>query len=243
MGKNTQQKTRKIVRKKHTKQPQFSLVSRFVVALVLTVVIGGFILTMPKPEVIKPEKVLAKREFSMEKRYGNEFVNGVFKDNILLNAVYIGGKMKVSASPDWKAVQKPFTGSIVLAPNETFAYHKDVLPEYKGKPVKALDLHFGADQGFKSDGYLMGDGVCHLASLINWAARDAKLDVVSPTNHDFANIAQVPREYGVAIYSMPGNEAGNAQQNLYVTNTTKKPIALKFSFDGKNLAVAVVEQI
>lgn len=241
MGKNTQQKPRKVVRKKHTNQPQNSLVSRLISALVLTVVLGGFIVTMPKPEVKRPETVLAKRSFSMEKRYGNEFVNNVFKDNILLNAAYIAGNMKVSASPDWKTIEKPFTGSIVLKPNETFAYHKDVLPEYKGKPVKALDLHFGADQGFKSDGYLMGDGVCHLASLINWAARDAKLDVVSPTNHDFATIAQVPREYGVAIYNMPGNEAGNAQQNLYVTNTTDKPIAFKFSFDGENLAVSVVE--
>lgn len=242
MGNNTQQKSRKVVRKKQTNQPQFSLVSRSILALVLTVYLAAFMLVSHNPEV-KPEKVLAKREFSLEKRYSNTYVNDVFKDNILLNVAYIEGKMKVSASPEWKAVQKPFTGSIELKPNETFAFHNDVLPEYKNKPVKALDLHFGADQGFKSDGYLMGDGVCHLASFINWAARDAKLGVVSPTNHDFATIAQVPREYGVSIYNNPGNEAANAQQNLYVTNTTKKLIAFKFSFDGENLSVAVVEQI
>lgn len=230
-------------RKTRKKQPQFSLVSRIVIALILTIIIGASLMLTPKPEVKQPETVLAKRTISLEKRYGNSFVNDVFKDNILLNLAYMEGKVKKSTTPDWNTVKKPFTTTVELKPNETFAFHKDVLPQYEGKVAKTTNASFNAQEGFKFSGLYFGDGVCHLASVMYWVAKDAGLDAVAPTNHDFATIPQVPREYGVAIYNDPGNTAANARQNLYVTNNKNEPVILKFSFDGENLAVAVVKHI
>jgi len=89
----------------------------------------------------------------------------------------------------------------------------------------------------------MGDGVCHLASLMHWAASDAGLVSVAPTRHDFATIPEVPKEYGVAIYYDPGNDTGNARQNLYIKNDKETPIAFVFSYKNERLRVDVKELI
>jgi vancomycin resistance protein YoaR len=104
-----------------------------------------------------------------------------------------------------------------------------------------MNAHFNYDDGFKSDGYLTGDGVCHLASIIYWAAKDAGLAALAPTNHNFATIPEVPKEYGVAIYYIPGSHDTNAKQNLYITNTFDKPVQFAFAYDGTSLTVKVID--
>lgn len=176
------------------------------------------------------ERVMAEKEMSLDNRYGNSFVNDVFKDNILLNLAYLNGQVTKASDIKWDQVTRPFQFEFKLEPNKTFAFHSDVKDTYKDSLVKTTNAHFNAQEGFKSDGYLFGDGVCHLASLINWAAKDAGLTVEAPTNHNFANIPDVPKEYGVSIYSNPGSTGSNALQNLYITNNQNKPIAFKFEY-------------
>ena len=73
------------------------------------------------------------------------------------------------------------------------------------------------------------------------AAQKAGLEVKAPTNHNFANIPQVPKEYGTSIYYYPSQHSNNAIQNLYIKNNKNNEIAFKFDYDGKNLKISVVE--
>lgn len=187
-----------------------------------------------------PPHVLGDAQFSLANRYGNTFVSDVFADNILLTLAYMRGT--VNGSVDWNAVRAPFVYSITLKPGEVFAFHEDVLPQFEGKVVKTTNAHFGSQEGFKSDGYLVADGVCHLASLINEAATRAGLTVVAPTNHDFAVIPEVDRKYGTAIYFMPGQKGTNEMQNLYVQNNKTVPVTLTFTHKGTSLDVQVTEE-
>ena len=198
----------------------------------------GFANLASQPVAIQPQ-IMATHTMSLDERYPNESVNDVFRYNILLTLAYLRSSLKDTHSIDFSEVEKPFEFDLTLNPGETFAYHEDVLPEYKNSLKYYTGAHFGGDQGFKSDGYLMGDGVCHLASLIFWAARDAGLEAKSPVNHNFANIPQIPREYGVSIYYMPGQETANAAQNLYVKNTLDTEVTFKYAYDGHNLTVSV----
>ena len=135
---------------------------------------------------------------------------------------YLDGRVSKKEDIDWDEVRKPFTYQFRLNPGEAFA-------------------HFNAADGFQSDGYLVGDGVCHLASLIYWVAKDAGLDTQAPTNHDFAVIPDISKEYGVSIYNYPGRVEANARQNLYISNNKEKVITFKFEYDGTNLKVSAVE--
>lgn len=188
------------------------------------------------------ERVLSQREIALDKRYEDKFVNGVMKYNILLNLAYLRGTVKNSSNIKENEVIKDFHYELKLKPQEVFAYHNDVLPEYKNKVSKTTNAIFNHNQGFKSDGYLFGDGVCHLASLIYWAAKDAKLEAIAPTNHDFRAIPEIPKKYGVSIYYMPGSEYQNATQNLYIVNNRKNLISLNFHYENEKLKVSVTEQ-
>ena len=191
--------------------------------------------------VPQPATVLGDAHMSLTDRYPVESVNTVFKDNILLSLAYLRGTQKHGQSVDWQAIEKPFTYSFTLQPGEVFAFHKDVLPEFSGKVVKTMDSSFGGTDGYKSDGYLVGDGVCHMASILNWAARDAGLEVVAPTPHDFAVIPDVPKQYGTAIYVDPNTPASNARQNLYIQNTKDMPVTFTLSYKHTVLDVQVSE--
>lgn len=188
---------------------------------------------------VPSEAVLASRTISLENRYPDSYVNSVFKDNILLNMAYLGGRINSASKIDWKAIKKPFSYHLELKPNETFAFHEDVLSEYQGKVNTTTNAHFNAQDGFKSDGYLAGDGICHLASLIYWVAKDASLNAKAPTNHDFMPIPEIPKEFGVSIYYYPGRTSTNAMQNLYITNNTLNTVHFKFDYDGKNLSLSI----
>jgi len=147
------------------------------------------------------DSYMASHEMSLENRYGNAYVNDVFKDNILLTLRYLEGSVTEADKISWEAVQR----------------------------------HFNYQDGFKSDGYLFGDGVCHLASLMYWVAKDAGLEAVSPVNHNFANVPEVPKEYGVSISFRPNKTYGSALQNLYITNNKKMPISFVLSLTEKIL--------
>lgn len=186
--------------------------------------------------------LLSERSFSLENRYPDKWVSNVFKDNILLTTAYLRGYEKTT-NVKWTEVTKPFKYEMVLKPGEVFAYHEDVLPQFEGKIAKTTNAHFNSYEGFKSDGWLVGDGVCHLASFINMVAKAAGLDVLSPTRHDFAVIPEVPADYGVSIYDNPGQSYSDKMQNLYITNNKNKEVAFVFDFDGKNLKLSVKESL
>lgn len=184
----------------------------------------------------KPEVILVSHEFSLEKRY-----YPVQKENILLNLSYMDNKINSKQDINWGEVLKPQTYAFRLNPGETFAYHDDILPEYTGKVVKTTNAHFNYQEGFKSYGYLVGDGVCHLASLIYWTALDAGLNSYAPTDHNFMAIPEIDRKYGVSIYSNPFVLGTNTKQNLYITNNKDKTIEFKFEYNGDKLKVSVAE--
>jgi len=178
---------------------------------------------------------------SLEKRYGDVYVNGIFKDNILLNLRYMEGSVIEADKISWEAVKEPLKYEFSLKPGDTFAFHDTVLPEYEGNIDKTTNAHFNYQDGFKSDGYLYGDGVCHLASLIYWVAKDAGLEAQAPVNHNFANIPEIPKEYGVSISFRPGETYRSALQNLYITNNKDYPVIFVFEYDGKDLKIGVKE--
>ena len=187
--------------------------------------------------VLNTEKVLSQKEISLDKRYNVSSVNDVFKDNILLNIAYLKGVVKDPAKIDWEEVQKPFKYEFKLKPGETFAFHDDVLPEYTGKIAKTTNAHFNAIEGFKTDGYLFGDGVCHLASILYWAAKDAGVEANAPVAHDFMVIPEIPKEYGVSIFS------NNTAQNLYIKNNKNKDLSFRFEYQNNDLRVLIVESL
>lgn len=192
---------------------------------------------------IVQQKYLATSEISLEKRYEDKYVNDVFKDNILLNISYLSGKITKREDINWEDIDKPFSYRFILPPGKTFAFHEDVLSQYKDTLVKTTNAHFNYDDGFKSDGYLMGDGVCHLASLIYLVAKNAGLDAYAPTNHNFAVIPEIDREYGVSIYKMPEQTSANAMQNLYVTNNKKNAVVFDFNYKDGNLKLSILEVV
>lgn len=142
---------------------------------------------------------------------------------------------------NWSEVQKPKIFRFTLKPGEGFAFHDQIAEKYGNNIVKTTNANFNHQDGFKSDGYLMGDGVCHLASLIYWAAKDAGLTAIAPTNHDFAKINEVPKEFGVSIYRMPGAIENSSKQNLYIKNNFEEPVSFVFNYDGEKLTVYVVK--
>lgn len=187
-------------------------------------------------------KLIGQQEMSLLNRYGinpEGADNIAYRDNILLNLAYMSGKVHNAGEINWDAVRAPSSYAVTLQPGEVFAFHEDVLPEYEGKVVASTNAHFGAQEGFKSSGGLSGMGVCHFASIINWAARDAGLKVTAPTNHNFAIIPDIDPMYGTAIYYMTGTPSINMQQNLYVENTFDSPVKLVISYENNSLKVSV----
>lgn len=193
--------------------------------------------------ILTSQVVMAKRGFSLDYRYPVPSVSEVFKDNILLNLAYLNQSIKSSSDIDWDKVKSEETFSISLNPGEIFAFHDQVLPEYEGKINLTTNAHFNKEDGFISDGYLYGDGVCHLASFISWVARDAGLEVNAPTRHDFAAIPEVPKSQGVSIYYDPNSYSRSAYQNLYITNNQTYPIDIIFDYHDGELTISVVKNL
>jgi len=173
------------------------------------------------------EKVLV--EHSLDLTIRDEDVNASqgFADNILLALHYLKGDVE-NPKINWHLARQPFEVSFVLQPDEIFAFHANVLPEFTST-VATMNSEFFTYEGYRSVWGLGGNGVCHLASLMNWIATEAGLEVVTPNGHNFAPIPGVPREYGTSIRSQSPN------QNLYIENNLKYP--MKFVFDADSEAV------
>jgi hypothetical protein len=170
-------------------------------------------------------ETLARVEYSLQNRHPVESVNDVFADNILLTLAYMRDDIRSAEAIQWDQVRQPNETRFILKPGDTFAFHDQVLEEYQSSLVQTTNAHFIWDEGFKSDGWLVGDGVCHLASFLHVAADQAGLEVTAPTRHDFATIPDVAKEDGTSIYFMPGNSNTSQKQNLYIKNTTERPVA------------------
>lgn len=173
--------------------------------------------TLGNTYVLGSSDVRAERHISLADRYPVPSVSDVFKFNILHTL-------------DRMNPEHSFT----LQPGQVFAFHDDILPEYTHDVAVTTNSHFNWADGFKSDGWLIGDGVCHLASLMYWAALDAGLTALAPTNHNFADIPDVPKQYGVSIF------AYNPNQNLYITNSFDSPIQFAFSLHNDELDLKVI---
>lgn len=195
------------------------------IALATSMVVNLNTLTTSQSNI----SLMSQKKMSLETRYSVPAVNEVMKYNILLTLKYMDSALDI---------QKPFRTEFTLSPGQTFAFHDNVADQYKTGLAKTTNAHFGAHEGFKSDGYLIGDGVCHLASLIYWAAKDAGLEAKAPVSHDFAIIPEVPREYGVSIYVAQDQSVGQLQ-NLYVTNNKDSRAIFEFVFDGHDLELNV----
>ena len=205
-------------------------------------------------ETQQAQAQLSSRSMSLDMRYGydlpenvlkrslqTESGGSVYKDNILLNLAYLSGSVKSKSDINWDQLRQPFTLQFSLEPGQRFAYHGLIDPKYQDNVALAVDTNFGAGDGYKFEGGLYGMGVCHLASLIHWAALDAGLESIAPSNHDFYPIPEIPKEYGVAVYNSPDSPAASANQNLYIKNTLESKVTFKFDFDGVNLRVSVLK--
>lgn len=188
------------------------------------------------------EKKLASREISLAARHANSQTNEVFKKNILLNLAYLNQAVEKKSDIQWEHVLQNQSAEFTLQPGQVFAYHDDVLPEFDGSVAVTTNAHFDASEGFLSSGFLSGDGVCHLASVINWAARDAGLDVTVTKLHSIARIPEIPDEYGVSIYTIAGQKGSGARNNLYVRNNRDAAVSFRLTYDGSNqLKIEVLE--
>ena len=187
--------------------------------------------------------ILAMQDYSLNDRYKNTFVNNVFSDNILLTLSYMDGQTKEGQTVNWDTVRQPTQYQFILEPGKTFAFHDLIEDQYQGNVTQTTNAHFDSTEGFKSDGYLVGDGVCHFASFIHVVASQAGLAVNAPTRHDFAAIPDVTREFGTAIYYVPGDKGTSSKQNIYVTNTIGKPIAFVFTHTPANSLQIAVEEL
>lgn len=197
--------------------------------------------TVSAPSVPQAQVELGSASMSLNNRYGYDAPENAYKDNILLNLAYLSGEVKSSQDIDWDKIRKPFILQFSLEPRQSFAYHDLIDPLYKDSVAVTAHTNFGPGDGYKYADGLYGMGVCHLASLINIAAKKAGVESIAPTNHDFYSIPEIPKEYGVAIYSSPNTYESSIRQNLYITNNLDSKVTFRFDFDGDNLKVSVLK--
>jgi len=157
---------------------------------------------------------LAEHELDLTNRLPEEYGNEVFAYNILLALEYLGAD------------------NFVLQPGEVFAFHSNSLPEFV--PSVTMNSRFFMEEGYKSLAGLGGNGVCHLASLLNWTASNAGLEVTALANHSFAPVPGVPKEFGTSIRSQSKN------QNLYIKNNLEAPVKFEFKVDGESVVLRIV---
>ncbi len=206
--------------------------------LLLALLIPFFSFSIPTPDLsmvwpIPREEVLAEHVLDLNERLpDSEFGNEVFKFNILLALKYIEG------NPD---LNEPFITEVELQPGEVFAFQENLLPEFEDKTVKTGWTKYIAQEGYKPLAGLFGNGVCHLASLINWTATDAGLEVTALANHDFWPVPGVPKEYGTSIRYLEGGGWKTENQNLYIENSFDQPVKLVFNSTTDEVELKVVK--
>lgn len=193
----------------------------------------------PKPVLASP---IASEKLSLTNRYPDKYVNDIFRKNILLALLFLKSENKPIKDTDISS-EATYEYSLRLEPSEVFAFHDDVLPKYAGKVTKTTGAHFNYSDGFYFSGMYYGDGVCHLASLMHKAAKEAGLTVEAPTRHDFAVIPDIEPEYGTSIFYTPGSYEANSLQNLYITNSQSEPVNLVFTYSEDQVKFAIYKAI
>jgi len=163
------------------------------------------------------ERVLASGTMDLSSRYPVESVSEGFKENILIAVDYLN------------------RNEIVLQPGEVFAFHKNIMPKFRQDKIITQESGFVAKDGYKYVAGLAGNGVCHLASLMNMVATEAGLEVTAPTNHNFAKIPGIESQYGTSISTQNSPE----RQNLYIKNNFEFPVEFKFSLDNNLLSLSI----
>lgn len=186
------------------------------------------------------EQVLAEHSLDLTLRDQDTRANQGFGDNILLALHYLKGDPPAGGQVNWEKIRAPFETSFTLQSGEIFAFHDNVLPEFSppaGGPLVTMNSEFLTTEGYKSVWGLGGNGVCHLASLMNWMASEGGLMVVAPNKHNFALIPGVPREYGTSIRSQSAN------QNLYIRNNFAYPVTFVFKTNNREVDLKIVKGI
>lgn len=162
-----------------------------------------------------PERqLLTTRMMSLGNRHLSSEINAIWAKNILLAVSRISpldaGRLKEDPT---------FLGSIQMVPDAEFSFVKEAGPTLTEK------------DGFLSDGILPGNGVCHLASLINWALEDASISGIEINNvvpHS-APIPGIPNNRAVSILS------ADPKQDLVIKNKGKVTLELVFRYVGANI--------
>lgn len=145
-----------------------------------------------------------------------------FRDNILLAVDYLNHINE---------------GNLILQPGEIFAFHNQgILPEFKNDKIISQESDFTTNSGYKVVAGLGGNGVCHLASLMNLVATKAGLEVMAPTNHNFVVIPGIDKEYGTSISTRNSPE----RQNLYIKNNKNFPVVFVFNKEGDLLRFSIL---
>jgi hypothetical protein len=188
------------------------------------------VLSQSLPEV---KQVLASQEYSLQNRYHIESVNEIFADNILLALLYLDGDVKKGDSIDWETVRKPDSAVFTLKPGESFAFHDNLTADRADSVVQTTNARFIANEGFRNSGFIVGDGVCHLASFIKVVSAQAGLEVYAPVRHDFAVIPDVSRDDATSINS------GDTRQNMYITNITSEDIQFIFEHSAESITMTI----
>ena len=101
------------------------------------------------------------------------------------------------------------------------------------------DVDVGKD-GYLYVGGLPGNGVCHLASLMNQVASEAELSITAEVNHNFAQIPGIEKKYGTSIYFLPNGGNSSERQNLYIRNNKDYPVEFEFELEGDLLSFKIV---
>lgn len=167
-------------------------------------------------QMVENPIILSSAAMDLSYRYPVESVSEGFKENILVALGYIG--------------------NFILQPGEVFAFHqKGILSEFKEDKIVSQDSDFTTYTGYKVVAGLGGNGVCHLASLMNLAAINAGLAATAPTNHNFAAISGIDKEYGISISTRNSPE----RQNLYIRNNFEFPVQFRFTLDGDLLTLSI----
>lgn len=221
------------------------MIKETIIALALASNVGIFpVVINTGTPVVQEQTIAASHDLNLTDRLPNSYGSQIFADNILLSLHFLKGDVDslqlTSASTitgpdslDWDKARKPFEVSFMLKPGESFAFHKEFLPEFTDSIKYSMNSRFYIEEGYKSLAGLGGNGVCHLASLIDWVASNSGLEVVAKVNHDFYPVPDVPRQYGVAIFYP------NKDQNLYIKNNFDYPVTFVFNADNKNVKLTI----
>ena len=179
-------------------------------------------------DLASQNQVLASAEMDLSTRYPVESVNEGFKENILTAVYYF-------------ILDSSSEGIITLNPGEVFSFHNQILPEFKGGKIITQKSGFLTKDGYKYVAGLAGNGVCHLASLMNMVASQAGLGVIAPTSHSFAKIPGVEPQYGTSIKYYPNGGSNTQRQNLYIRNNFDFPVYFSFKLEENSLLFLITK--